>query len=58
VTDGQFDNHVRQVLETLTAEPRFVLGMADQVPPDGQLHWVARVRDLIERYGYYLGARP
>ncbi len=47
------DRHVRQVLAVMVREPRYVLGVADQVPPNG-LRWrVARVAELAERYGRY-----
>jgi len=54
VSDEEFDRHVIEVLETMRTEPRFVLGVADQVPPDGLEKRVARVGELVERYGAYL----
>ncbi len=53
VSDAEFDRHVREVLAVMTSEPRYVLGVADQVPPDGLRRRVARVRELVERYGAY-----
>ena len=35
VSDGEFDAHVRRVLEVMRSHPRYVLGVADQVPPMG-----------------------
>ena len=53
VSDEQFDAMVRDVLAVMVAEPRYVLGVADQVPPDGMRYRVAHVRELVERYGRY-----
>ena len=53
VTDEEFDAHVRHVLEVMRSEPRYVLGVADQVPPDGLERRVRRVRDLVEEFGGY-----
>lgn len=53
VSDEEFDRHVREVLGLMVTEPRFVLGVADQVPPDGLRRRVARVVELVERYGWY-----
>lgn len=53
VNDAEFDRHVRDVLAVMRTVPRFVLGVADQVPPDGQESRVRRVRDLVEESGAY-----
>jgi hypothetical protein len=53
VSDEEFDAHLRHVLEVMRAEPRYVLGVADQVPPDGLERRVRRVRELVEKYGAY-----
>jgi hypothetical protein len=53
VSDGEFDRFVQEVLGVMTTEPRYVLGVADQVPPDGLRRRVARVAELVERYGRY-----
>ena len=53
VSDEAFERFVRQVLETMTGAPRYVLGVADQVPPDGLRRRVTRVGELVERYGAY-----
>jgi len=51
VSDREFDRHVRAVLEVMRGEPRYVLGVADQVPPDALESRVAAVRGLVERWG-------
>lgn len=53
VTDGEFDRYVRDVLEVMRREPRYVLGVADQVPSDGLRRRVARVVELTTEFGRY-----
>jgi len=53
VSDEQFDQHVQRVLKVMRQKPRFVLGVADQVPPDALESRVRRVADLVEAYGKY-----
>ena len=53
VSDAEFDRHVREVLEVMVEDKHMVLGVADQVPPDGLRSRVARVVELVERYGHY-----
>jgi len=53
VTDLQFDEYVKRVLDTMARAPRYVLGVADQVPPGCRPERVARVRTLVDEYGRY-----
>ena len=53
VTQAEFERHVKAVLRVMTAEPRYVLGVADQVPPDGMESRVRRVAELVDEYGAY-----
>jgi uroporphyrinogen-III decarboxylase len=53
VTDEQFDRHVMEVIGIMRRDPRYVLGVADQVPPDGLEYRVKRVAELVGRYGKY-----
>jgi uroporphyrinogen-III decarboxylase len=53
VDDAEFERHVRSVLEVMVEDRRMVLGVADQVPPDGLRQRVAAVSELVERYGRY-----
>ena len=53
VSDEEFDRHVRAVLEVMRSHPRYVLGVADQVPPDALEYRVRRVAELVERDGAY-----
>lgn len=43
-----FVDHVTKVLKTFKQDKRFVLGVADQVPPDGLISRVKKVRELVE----------
>jgi uroporphyrinogen-III decarboxylase len=47
VSDEEFERHVKYLLSIMTKEPRFVLGVADQVPPDGLETRVKRVSELV-----------
>lgn len=53
VSDAEFDRHVIEVLSIMKTEPRYVLGVADQVPPDGLESRVKRVSELVNEYGKY-----
>ena len=53
VSDAEFDRHVREMLGIMVTDRRMVLGVADQVPPDGLRSRMARVAELVERYGQH-----
>ena len=53
VDDVEFDNHVKYLLSIMVKKPRFVLGVADQVPPDGLERRVKRVSELVNEFGKY-----
>jgi uroporphyrinogen-III decarboxylase len=53
VDDEEFDRHVKHLLSIMTKSPRFVLGVADQVPPDGLERRVKRVSELVSEFGKY-----
>ena len=53
VSDEEFENHIRKVLQVMTSEPRYVLGVADQVPPDAMEYRISKVAELVERYGRF-----
>jgi hypothetical protein len=53
VSDAEFDAHTQAILALMRQEPRFVLGVADQVPPNGTLERVGRVVGLCEEFGRY-----
>jgi uroporphyrinogen-III decarboxylase len=53
VSDHEFDRLVKEVLEVMRREPRYVLGVADQVPPEGLESRVKRVVELADLHGRY-----
>lgn len=53
VSEAEFERHTIETLEVMRREPRYVLGVADQVPVDGLESRVRRVRELVEEYGRY-----
>ncbi len=53
VSEEEFERHVKRMIEIMVKEPRYVLGVADQVPPDGLEERVRRVGELVEQYGKY-----
>ena len=54
VSEEEFERHVKRIIEIMVKEPRYVLGVADQVPPDGLEERVRRVGELVEQYGRYV----
>jgi len=53
VSDEEFDRHVKYILSLMISDPRYVLGVADQVPPDGLETRVKRVSELVKEFGKY-----
>jgi hypothetical protein len=53
IRDADFDRFVISVLEVMVTKPRYVLGVADQIPPHARHQRVARVRELVDKYGKY-----
>lgn len=53
VSNEEFERHVKHVLSIMVKEPRYVLGVADQVPPDGLESRVRRVAELVDEFGKY-----
>lgn len=53
IDDAEFERLIREVLQVMTTAPKYVLGVADQVPPNALRRRVARVVELVERYGVY-----
>jgi len=53
VSDEEFERHVKYVLSIMVKEPRYVLGVADQVPPNGLESRVRRVAKLVDEFGKY-----
>jgi hypothetical protein len=53
VNEEEFERHVKYLLLIMVKEPRYVLGVADQVPPDGLESRVRRVSELVNEFGIY-----
>ncbi|MBN2557970.1 MAG: hypothetical protein JXB33_04350 [Clostridia bacterium] len=53
ISDGEFDEHVIRVLEVMRKEPRYVLGVADQVVPHSSFERIKHVSELVKQYGKY-----
>lgn len=53
VDDDEFERHIKYLLSIMIRTPRFVLGVADQVPPDGLERRVRRVSELVNQFGNY-----
>jgi len=53
VSEAEFERHTIEMIKIMVQEPRYVLGVADQVPPDGLEERVRRVGELVEQYGKY-----
>ncbi len=43
-----FENHLKELLSTFPVGTKFVLGVADQVPPDGLTSRIIKVRQMVE----------
>jgi uroporphyrinogen-III decarboxylase len=53
VSDAEFDAFVARALAVFRSAPRYVLGVADQVPPLARRERIARVAELVELHGRY-----
>jgi len=53
VSEEEFDRHIKHLLSIMVKQPRYVLGVADQVPPDGLESRVKRVGELVDKFGKY-----
>ena len=54
IGDDAFDDHLKTVLSIMRKDPRYVLGVADQVPPNALEYRVRRVSELVDQYGKYI----
>ena len=43
----QMESHVRRLLAAWRGRP-FILGVADQIPPDGDIEFCRRIAELIQ----------
>jgi len=52
-TAADMEKHVKEIIRLHKNSGKFMLGVADQVPPDGDIKLVNLVSDLVEEYGHY-----
>ncbi len=53
VSEAEFERFTRATLAVMRREPRYVLGVADQVPPNAVVSRLHRVRELVAECGVY-----
>ena len=53
ISDKDFDSYVIKTIKYMTQSNRFVLGVADQIPPYTKPDRIKRVNELVEEYGAY-----
>jgi hypothetical protein len=54
ISDDEFEGFVRHVLSVMRKSNRFVLGIADQAPPDTIENRIIKVGEIVKEYGKYL----
>jgi hypothetical protein len=50
-TDEEFETYVKNLFKEMAPGNRFIVGMGDNLPFDGDINRVGRVVELIDRYG-------
>lgn len=53
VNDDEFNGHLKAILSVMRRIPIYVLGVADQVPPNALEYRVRRVSELVDKCGIY-----
>ncbi len=53
IGNEEFDAFVIRALDIMKRRPRYVLGVADQVPPGARWERIRRVAELVELHGRY-----
>ncbi len=57
-SDEEFEQHLDRILRTFSQDKRFVLGVADQVPPDGKWERIRLVRQKLDDWNRERGYEP
>ena len=52
-TAPDIERHVREIIRVHRDSNRFMFGVADQVPPNGDIELVRLVGELVEQHGRY-----
>ena len=50
-TDGEFDDYIKHLFKEVAPGNNFIVGMGDNVGFDGKIERVARLAELIDKYG-------
>lgn len=50
-SDDEFDAYIKNLLKEVAPGYNFIVGMGDNVPPDGKIERVGRIVELIDKYG-------
>jgi uroporphyrinogen-III decarboxylase len=50
-SDNDFDDYIKQLFRDVAPGNRFIVGMGDNLPFDGDIERVGRVAELIDKYG-------
>ena len=50
-SDEQFDAYIKNMFKEISPGYNFIVGMGDNLPFDGDIKRVARVAELIDKYG-------
>jgi uroporphyrinogen-III decarboxylase len=50
-TEEYFEKYLKSLIQFVKEKKNFVLGVADQVPPDASFERVCKVREILEKYG-------
>jgi hypothetical protein len=53
LSDAEFDKYVIHAIEVMKKEPRYVLGVGDQVVPGATFERIQHVGKLVEKYGKF-----
>jgi len=52
-TARDIERHVKEIIRIHKDTGKFLFGVADQVPPNGDIAFVKLIADLIAEYGTY-----
>jgi uroporphyrinogen-III decarboxylase len=52
-SDEEFESYMLNLFKEIAPGNNFILGLGDNLPADGQLERLARIADLVDKYGEY-----
>ncbi|MGB9677597.1 MAG: hypothetical protein ACPLZ9_03170 [Candidatus Ratteibacteria bacterium] len=50
-SEEYFENYIKNLILFVKGRKNFILGVADQVPPDASFKRICKVREILEKYG-------